>query len=835
MKPFDTSPRPLHYRIEIEPDMVRHRFSGKMELTMTADRPADRVVLNSLDQSIGRCRFLHKKKSVDCRFEIDPAAETLTIHLPEPAEGEFALAIDYHGEITPSMAGFYRSRHTHGGKAYPIAVTQFQESDARRAFPCMDHPRHKAAFTLTFIVDPEWTVLANTPVKSETETEDGRKRVEFETTPVMSTYLVFFGVGGFRLRVDDLDRRVRAAVLPGMEEAVRYGLAFARKSLQYCEEYYAIPFPIPKLDLIAVPDFAFGAMENWGAITFRENLLLYDPEITDAEGEERICEVIAHEMAHQWFGNLVTPSDWKYLWLNESFATYFGYGVVDHYHPDWRVWDVFVETQTEPSMSRDGLTDTTPIEIPGGSHVVINVSTAPIIYSKGGSILRQIEGFIGTDAFREGLRRYLKTHAYACADSPDLWDALESASGRPVSHIMKRWVEEAGHPLVAVDRKGNHLELRQQRFTFLPREEGPEPVWPVPMVIRVWDGDGNERVIAHAFDEKTATIDLGPDAEAYLVNDRHTGFYRTDYRDPANWSRLCRMAGQGTLAPLDRWGMVHDRYALVRAGRLKIDTFLENLSHFAGEESPLPLSAIIGDLFQLYLVLDEKGRKPVAESEKAFLSRCLDRIGPLPRPGDDHATLRLRQTVFWLAAFFEIPGASYAAQGQFDRMVRGQKVDPDIARAVLQAVAFGGDEKTFQWLIQRLDAAPSEQERLSILRALGCFRRPELIRKVQSFILESVPARNLFLPVAALAFNPHATDLMWDWFADRVGQLEKIHPIIFERVVAAIIPTCALDRAGEVDAFFAAYTKEKDLAAEAIRMSLEKRDINRRLREHGSS
>lgn len=821
---------PLIYRIEIEPDMTRHRFEGKAEITLQAAEKTEQVKLNLLDLSIGHCRYRRGEKDIECRFCIDPGDETITVELPEPVEGDFKLAIDYSGEISASMAGFYRSRYTHNGKTYPIAVTQFQESDARRAFPCMDHPLHKAKFELAFIVGREWTVLANTPVKSETEMESGLKRVEFETTPVMSTYLVFFGVGSFRFLVDEADQRVRAAVLPGMEDLFRYGLDFARKSLHYCEAYYDIPFPLPKLDLIAVPDFAFGAMENWGAITFRENLLLYDPEITDVEGEERICEVIAHEMAHQWFGNLVTPSDWKYLWLNESFATYFGYGAVDHYHPDWRVWDMFVESHTEPSMSRDGLTDTTPIEIPGGSHVVINVSTAPIIYSKGGSILRQIEEFIGTDAFREGLRQYLKTHAYACADSPDLWEALQAASGRPVSHIMKRWVEQAGHPLVTADREGNRLVLHQKRFTFLP-DEGNETVWPVPLVIRVWDGKGKERVIAQNFDDPSLTIDLGPDADAYLVNDRHAGFYRTDYRDTGNWGKICRMIREKALSPVDRWGMVHDRYALVKAGRLGIDTFLEDLTNFSGEDHPLPLMAILENLFHLFLISKSGKRERAAALEKEFLSGCLDRIGYHPQHDDSHAVLRLRQAALWHAAFFEIPGAVNAARDLFGNITRGEKIDPNIARAVLQAGAVSGDEKTLQWLEERLGASPSEHERLGILRALGCFHQPGLIKKVQQFILDSVPARNMFIPVAALAANPNAGDLMWDWFVAHAGDLEKIHPIIFERIIAAIVPLCALDRADEVDAFFTAYTKEKDLAAEAIRMSLERRDINRRLRE----
>ncbi len=262
--------------------------------------------------------------------------------------------------------------------------------------------------------------ISNGAIEEEAPLDNGKKRITFEQTPKMSTYLVFFGVGEFEFTLDTEDPRVRVATLPGMKPYATFGLEFGRKSLAFSEAYYGVPYPLPKMDLIAIPDFAFGAMENWGAITFRENLLLHYPEITSKSGEERICEVIAHEIAHQWFGNLVTPADWKYLWLNESFATYFGYGIVDHYYPQWETWQQFLWGSTGSAMARDALLENFAIEIPGGDHVVINVSTAPIIYSKGGSILRQVEGYIGAENFQKGLQDYLKTFEYDNAASQDL-------------------------------------------------------------------------------------------------------------------------------------------------------------------------------------------------------------------------------------------------------------------------------------------------------------------------------------------------------------------------------------------------------------------------------
>ena len=375
--------KPVNYNIHIEPNLENFKFSGNVDILINALEPVGSVSLNILDLAVGNCKVQIDSGFVDCSFSVNLVKEEIKISLPGEITGRFTLRIDYVGEINDRMAGFYRSRYISGGKEKFIAVTQFEESDARRAFPCFDHPVKKATFDLEMVIDKGLTAISNCPVKKEQRIDNGKKIVKFLQTPRMSTYLFFFCVGEFNFLDDAGEVLVRAATLPGMLKYAGFGLEFGRKSLEFCEEYYGIKYPLPKLDLISIPDFAFGAMENWGAITFRENLLLHYPGITSKAGEERICEVIAHEIVHQWFGNLVTPSDWKYLWLNESFATYFGFGIVDKYYPEWDIWEQFLYTQTGAALNRDALHETIPIEIPGGEHVVINSSTAPIIYNNG--------------------------------------------------------------------------------------------------------------------------------------------------------------------------------------------------------------------------------------------------------------------------------------------------------------------------------------------------------------------------------------------------------------------------------------------------------------------
>ena len=413
--------QPLHeltYDLLIKTDMSRFDFAGTLEFGCVAAEPVEFIELNCLELAVWRCWQYVDEQRQPCRFEYRPEQESLRIYLTAATAGPLRLQIEYDGRINDRMAGFYRSRYTFNGTAAHIAVTQFQESDARRAFPCIDQPSAKARFHVALESPPELEAFSNMPVAAVTYQANGAKRVRFQQTPKMSTYLLFFGLGRFDRIQGGEDTRVWAMTIPGLAAFADYGLRFGQKALAYCEDYYAIPFPLPKLDLLAVPDFAFGAMENWGAITFRENLLLNFPDQTSQAGKERICEVIAHEIVHQWFGNLVTPADWKFLWLNESFATYFGYGVVAHYHPDWDIWATFINGQTSSALDRDALQETFPIEIPGGEHVVINSSTAPIIYSKGGQHPQTGRGLYRLSQFSKRAARLSGKACLRCRRQP---------------------------------------------------------------------------------------------------------------------------------------------------------------------------------------------------------------------------------------------------------------------------------------------------------------------------------------------------------------------------------------------------------------------------------
>ncbi len=823
--------RPIRYVLRIEPDLARFSFSGKVEIELESRWPVNQVILNIMELAVWRCTLRTDGKNMLCAFQVDPKKEILRIDLPATMDGVFYMIVEYQGWINEKMAGFYRSTFKDNDKIRFIAVTQFQESDARRAFPCMDHPAEKAVFEVEMIVDPDLTALSNSPVASEESLPGGKKRFRFKRTPPMSTYLLFFGIGEFRIQADETDPRVRSVTLPGREGYHRFGLEFGRMALQFCETYYRIPYVLDKMDLIAVPDFAFGAMENWGAITFRENLILHYPESTSRSGEMSICNVIAHEIAHQWFGNLVTPSDWKYLWLNESFATFFAYGVVDHYHPEWQIWDQFLLGQTAPAMRRDALTDTCAIEIPGGEHVVINTSTAPIIYSKGSSILRVVREYIGAEDMRSGLQHYLKTFQYANAASHHLWEALEAVSGKPVIALMKSWIEQPGHPVVQARRDGRLLTLTQKRFTCL--ESASDQTWLIPVTILAYPATGGPKMLSILLDGKSAQVDLGADIAAYKINAGQTGFYRVAYERLEDLSAMGRWVADKVLSHEDRWGLQDDLFAQVQSGSADIDDYLAFLAHYRNEDAYLPLSSLDENLFQAYLVFNGPRREAIRAAGKTIIESSLARIGCLPSPEEPVTTSLLRDQIFWHGVIYGSDNAVEFAAGRFKSLRKGEAVHPDILKSVLMTGALFGGPDTLEWLIRRFESCHSEHERIQVLTAMGCFQDPDLINRAFEYALKEVPVRNRFIPMVSAAANPYATGAMWPWFVANIESLETFHPLLYERMIAGIVPVSGLWHPDDVKVFFAQYLKKKPHMEAVVRMSLERLDINLRMRRTG--
>lgn len=821
--------KPLNYDIRLDVDLAASRFQGSVIIRLEALDPTRVIELNLVDLEVSSC-CVGRGDLESCEFELLPEQERIRIFLPKETKGELSCHIDYMGMLRDGMTGFYRSRHSAEEKAAYLAVTQFEENEARKAFPCVDHPSMKATFDILLVVDGDLLAVSNAPVKEERFIENGRKAVRFSRTPPMSTYLVFFGVGPFETITDPGRVTMRAMAVTRNIERARFGLDFGRKSLDYLEEYTGHDFPMPKLDLIGVPDFAFGAMENWGAITFRENLLLRDPASTSRTGEERICEVIAHEMAHQWFGNLVTPFSWNELWLNESFATYFAFRVLEAYHPEWLEWDRFLKGHLRAALERDALRDTLAIEISEKEEVVINASTAPIIYNKGGAVLRQLQAFMGEQDFQAGVRSYLSEYAYTCANSSSAWEALERESSRPVEPMIRSWVSQPGFPLVRVRREKNRLLLSQERFSYLHRDYGER--WHIPVKILAFLEEGGTRLLSTTLTNRSEVLDLEPGIAGFKLNYGQEGFFRVLYEDPEDLKGLGAAAADGLLPPADRWGVQDDLYALVMRGDASLDDYLGFVEFYRGDRAFLPLTGMGENLLHSWLVHDDPGRRAVLEAlGRDIFEKCLLKIGMEPGRDEDLGTCRLREQVLWLAARFQSPRALNFGLEAFERLEKNGPVHPDILNPVLRIAALELGDRAFRWFEERLAGSESEFERTMVLEAMGCFGGEETIRRTLSYVIDRVPARNKFVPFAQMAVNPTALACLWDWYTENIDEINGFHPLHHERIITYTVPLGGLGREDDVHDFF---SEDRGHVSGRLRdvlpLALEKLEINRRMR-----
>ncbi|XP_050419244.2 puromycin-sensitive aminopeptidase [Patella vulgata] len=456
---LSTNVVPVNYNITLTPDLTNFVFDGEEKISVQITKTTSTITCHALDIKVKTVYFTPKGSSDKFEGSIKYGSaieETVTFTFTTPLQaGEGDLCLTYSGELNNKMKGFYRSQYTtQDGQTAFNAVTHFEATDARRAFPCWDEPAVKAMFDITLVVPKDKVALSNMPEKSNTphSSDKNVKIVSFETTPIMSTYLIAFTVGDYDY-VEGFDKdqiRVRIYTPAGKKEQGRFALDVAVKTLPFYKDYFGIKYMLPKIDLLSVADFAIGAMENWGLLTFKEALILVDPKNTSAVSRQHVALVVGHELAHQWFGNLVTMDWWTDLWLKEGFATWIEYLCVDYCFPQWDIWTSFVNDNLIRALQLDSLHNSHPIEVKVGHPSEIDEIFDGISYSKGASIIRMLSDYLGAEDFRKGLNIYLSRHAYKNAETEDLWKALAESSGKPVKNVMDTWTKQMGYPVLEV-------------------------------------------------------------------------------------------------------------------------------------------------------------------------------------------------------------------------------------------------------------------------------------------------------------------------------------------------------------------------------------------------
>jgi aminopeptidase N len=400
---------------------------------------------------------------------------------------------------------------------------------------------------------------------------------------------------------------------------------------------------------------------------------------------------------------------------------------------------------------------------------------------------------------------------------------------QPIGQLMQSWIEQPGYPKITVSRQNGRLKLEQQRFTYLPEESNQK--WLIPVIVNLFTRGGETRQLSVLMREVEEELVIEDDVVAYKVNDRQTGFYRVRYDDAANMAELGRRVQEKTLSPEDRWGLQNDLYALVKSGEASLGDYLNFISFYRQEDAYLPLVSMADNLLGAYLVTNDDRRRQIASTAASWFETILDRIGYETTKTEAHPTSLLRDKLIWAAAFLGSEPAAGFARDCYSALIEGKDIHPDIIKSVLQTSAYTGNRQVYDWLIQRLGQSRVEHERMNILTALGCFKDGALIDEVLQYVLDNVPARNKFIPVVAMSANPDAIGRMWDWYVTNLEEIEQFHPMLYERVVAAIIPAAGLERDDDVKRFFADYMEQKDKARDVIRLSLEKLEINLRMRE----
>lgn len=829
--------RPLHYHLTLTPNFSDFTFDGEEDIEIVIIEPTDRIVLHAADLRILTGELTRDWETYQpTEIILDAEKETVTFLFSTVlVPGTARLHNEFIGILNDQMRGFYRSTYTVDGKEHIMAVTQFEPADARRAFPCWDEPAIKARFSLTLKVPSGYDAISNMPVEREMWTN--KRNIYFEPTPIMSTYLLAMAVGKFHSIEKMSDEGVLVRIIAPIGKQVgkrgQFALDVATKTLSFFGDYFGIPYPLQKLDLLAVPDFAAGAMENWGLVTYRETAILFDPDESSAVAKQRVALVIAHELAHQWFGNLVTMEWWTDLWLNEGFASWIEYLALDHLFPEWKIWTQFVATDMAEALRLDALKNSHPIEVPVSTPAQISETFDAISYSKGASIIRMLHAYLGEEAFREGLQNYLARYQYGNAATDNLWAALSEASRKPVKDMMDCWTKQAGYPVVSVykdqlpatSNERQRLVCYQSRF--LSNSATDKTRWDIPLAI---NGPAFSKPEHPAFAKNLKQIAFEIptiSSDGWITaNPGQKGFYRVNYQDRL-FERLIPAVKSKALTPEERFGLQNDTFALARASSMPVIKALE-LSEAYREETEYAVWADIAtNLGEL------KGLWAWESYYEAFCAFARDLFEPVAKrmgwnvtPDDDHQTRLLRALALGALGGYGDPLTIDLARYYCGSFLRNpDALHPDLRAFTFYLVIKHGDVEAYEDILAVYRKANLQEEKIRCLAALGASQDPSLLKRTLAFSLsQEVRSQDTVFPIMNVAVNRHGRELAWQFLQENWAEFNRRYGDgLF--LLRHLISSCTEDfvseeKAQEVEAFFRDHPVPA--ASRTIKQSLER-------------
>ncbi|KAK7501329.1 hypothetical protein BaRGS_00007454, partial [Batillaria attramentaria] len=815
-----TNVLPINYKIELKPDLKALTFNGTQEVELEVKQATDTVVLNARDIAVQEAYLSAVgEEKIQATVASNSKEETIAFSFSKALQpGNYNLKLKFTGFLNDELRGFYRSSYkTPGGEQRYAAVTHFEATGARRAFPCWDEPAIRATFDVTLVVPSDRVALSNMPVKAENvSSEDSSlKVVNFEQTPRMSTYLIAFIVGEFDyLEAFDADGvRVRVYTPLQKKEQGKHALEVAVKTLPFYKDYFQVAYNLPKLDLIAVADFPIGAMENWGLVIYRETALLLDPATSSSARKQYIALIVGHELAHNWFGNLVTMEWWTHLWLKEGFASWIEYLCVDYCFPEFDIWTQFVRTDLGNALRSDALESSHPIEIEVGHPSEVDEIFDAISYCKGASIIRMLHSYIGDKDFRKGMNLYLTRHQFKSARTEDLWAALEEASGKPVGKVMTSWTAQMGYPVLKVSEKQEGdkrvFEMTQQKFSASGNVSGDGKLWSVPVTICT-QSSPHLPVKTVLMDQVSLTVTLDLPAGKWVkVNAGTLGVYRVQY-SPEMLQALVPSIENKVLPPVDRLGVLSDLFALSEAGLVSAVEVLKMVKAYQKEDNYTVWSDLIFSLTDMGQTLQYTDAH---DDFQRFVTDLLlptyKTLGWDKKEGEGHLTALLRDLTLGKLGSCGEPSVVEEAKRRFQAHCDGSQTLPgDLRSPVYTAVMRHGDESTLEALLKLYRATESQEEKSLLSRAMGFTKDGALISRVLAFsISDEVRSQDSPFVIGSATKTVKGREIAWQFVKENFTELHRRYSssTLFARLVKLVTQGFATEeKAAEIEAFFKA-------------------------------
>ncbi|KAK0400813.1 hypothetical protein QR680_015467 [Steinernema hermaphroditum] len=817
-----TFANPTHYDIYIRPDLVKFTIEGVVKVDLEITNETDYLKLHSTDLEILGVALLSQEDEgqLDLPYHLDPENQFLVVNLTLTVKkgDHLTIRIVYNGTISDKLHGIYRSTYKDSvtNETKHLLATQFESTYARGAFPCWDEPLFKAKFSMTLDVDKKLTAISNMP-EVETTERDGRKVVKFEMTPPMSTYLIAMAVGELEYLegYGPNSTRVRIYTTPGKTNLAHLALETHIKALEYYSKLFDFPYPLKKCDGIALPDFALGAMENWGLITYRESFLLMDVHTTAISLIDKLVTIIGHEVGHFWFGNLVTMKWWDNLWLKEGFATFLQYLFSADNYPQYRAWEAFLTNDVDVARDLDSLEHSHPIEVPIENPAELDLIYDGVSYEKSGAIIRMLYIYLGRNSFVKGLRSYIKKHQYSNAESDDLWSAFSDATGKDIRTLMSCWTKQIGYPVVtvALNDSKEALEFSQERFLASGKKTQNEEIWQIPLNIEV----GKDYANTSLWTSKEGEFQSGRIEKAEYVQLNHacSGFYHVQYSELL-FDSLLKAYQRKEITKENRFTLLADTAYLTLGGRVPITHFLDLIKASSNENSALVLTELDAAIFQLDKIIEQSGNENILSKFRRFISETFkqsaDKIGWERVPGEDTELTYARES---LKAIMVTVGDAKTLNESITIFAEKKAFAPELKLVVYKVIARDG-LKGFRSILRLFEECTVAEEKRTFRMALGYITDEEALKDLLNYILvkSNVRSQDLFNIIGSLGHTPIGQKMGWQFVKKNFKRLAARYEAptsytIVEGITRLLGTTTDVNVINEVKALFSAKDAEQ--------------------------